>query len=311
MSAGQHRPQQLDALADQRAVVGEERRAADPGREPLELDAADAVALHAARGDRGDRAHAASSWRIRLRSNLLLGERGSSVADDHVARDHVQRQLALEHVDQLGLVEPPVGGARDEHDPLPEARVLDAERDRVAHEPGAVDDLLDLRRADPVAGGLDHLVVAADEVQEALVVGLDDVARPDGELGALDARVAAGGRLEAHRGLLRVVPVAHRDEAAAVDELALLAGLAGRAVGTHDEDLGVRDRLADRVRTAVDLGRVQVGRAEGLGQAVHQVRLGLREDRAQLRQRRLRHPPAGVGEVAQAARRLRPATPAR
>ena len=119
-----------------------------------------------------------------------------------------------------------------------------------------------------------------------------------------DAGVAARGGLEALRGLLRVVPVAHGDERAAVDELALLARLARRAVGAHDEDLGVRDRLADRVRPAVDLGRVQVGRAERLGQAVHQVGLGLREDRAQLLQRRLRHAPAGVGEVAQAPRRL-------
>ena len=177
----------------------------------------------------------------------------------------------------------PVRGARDEHDPLPEPRVVDAERHRVAHEPGAVHDLLDLGRADPVAGGLDHLVVAPDEVEEALLVGPTRSPDQTAISGRLDPGVAAGRRLEALRGPLRVVPVAQRDERAAVDELALLARLAARAVGPDDEDLGVRDRLADRVRPAVDLGRVEVGRAERLRQAVHQVRLGLREDRAQLR----------------------------
>ena len=87
-------------------------------------------------------------------------------------------------------------------------------------------------------------------------------------------------------------------------ELALLAGLAARAVGAHDEDLGVRDRLADRVGPAVDLGGVEVGRAERLGEPVHQEGLGEGEDRAQLAERGARHPAAGVGEVAQAARRL-------
>ena len=86
-----------------------------------------------------------------------------------------------------------------------------------------------------------------------------------------------------------------------MDELALLAGVARRAVRADDEDLGVRDRLADRVGSAVDLGRVEVGRAERLGQAVHEVRPARREDRAQLVERRLRHPAAGVGEVAHAS----------
>ena len=78
---GQRRAQQLDALGQQPAVVGEERRPADPLGEPVQRDPADAVAvdaaLTAAVGDRG-LAHAASSWRSRLRSNLLFGERGSS-----------------------------------------------------------------------------------------------------------------------------------------------------------------------------------------------------------------------------------------
>src|SRR5215218_6615414 len=72
-------PQQLHPLADHRAVVREERSAADPCREPLERDAADAVAPDAALAGLDDGGHAASSCRIRLRSNLLLGDRGSSL----------------------------------------------------------------------------------------------------------------------------------------------------------------------------------------------------------------------------------------
>ena len=58
-------------------------------------------------------------------------------------------------------------------------------------------------------------------------------------------------------------------------ELALLAGLALGAVLAEDQDLGVGDRLADRVGPSVDLCRVQIGRPERLGEPVHQVRLRL------------------------------------
>ena len=81
--------------------------------------------------------------------------------------------------------------ADGEHDVLPETLVVDAERDRVTDEPGAVDDLLDLGRAHAVARGLDHLVLAADEVQEPFLVAADEVAREDRRLGGADRAVAA------------------------------------------------------------------------------------------------------------------------
>ena len=52
----------------------------------------------------------------------------------------------------------------------PSVGILDAEGDRIAHQPGVVGHLLDLGRAHPVPGGLDHFVLAADEVQEPLLV---------------------------------------------------------------------------------------------------------------------------------------------
>ena len=129
------------------------------------------------------------------------------------------------------------------------------------------------------------------------------VARIDGEFGNDEARFAAGRagrqRLVALGGLLAVVPVAHADERAAVHEFAGLVRRARRAVFAQDENFGVRDRLADRVGSAIDFGRRQVGRAERLGQAVHQVGLGFRQARAQRVEGLARHATAGVGEVAQ------------
>ena len=84
-----------------------------------------------------------------------------------------------------------------------------------------------------------------------------------------------------------------------MDELAGLVGAAMRAVGAQHQDLGVRNRLADRVGAAIDFGGRQEGRAERLGQAVHQEGLGLRQVGAQLRQRLAWHAPARVGDVAQ------------
>ena len=85
----------------------------------------------------------------------------------------------------------------------------------------------------------------------------------------------------------------------AMHEFALLARIAGRPVGADHQDFGVRNRLADRIGPAVDLGRIEVGRSERLGESVHEKRFRRREHLPQLVQGRLGHPAAGVGEVAQ------------
>src|SRR3712207_9069719 len=61
-----------------------------------------------------------------------------------------------------------------------------------------------------------------------------------------------------------------------VDQFSRLVGGALPAFLVYHQDLGVRDGLADAGRPALHLLRRQVGRAERLGEAVHQVDLGFR-----------------------------------
>jgi len=84
-----------------------------------------------------------------------------------------------------------------------------------------------------------------------------------------------------------------------MDQLARLVGGALGAVVAQHQHFGIRDRAADRIGPAIDLGRRQVGRAESLGQAVHQERRRSGQLAPQRVQRLARQPPAGVGEVAQ------------
>ena len=95
--------------------------------------------------------------------------------------------------------------------------------------------------------------------------------------GVRQAASRPGDRPETLGGAHRIVPVAERDERPAMHQLALLARIARRAVGPHHQDLGVRDRLADGVGPPIDLGRIEVGRAERLGESVHEERLRRRE----------------------------------
>src|SRR5690348_364580 len=105
-----------------------------------------------------------------------------------------------------------------------------AECGRFAYAARRVHHLLHLRRAHAIARGLDHLVAPADEIEKALFVSAHCVARPHGYLRHDDAGWLPGHRLEALRGLFRIVPVAQRHERAAMHELARLVRIAWRAV---------------------------------------------------------------------------------
>ena len=61
----------------------------------------------------------------------------------------------------------------------------------------------------------------------------------------LAARGRGGKRLEALSRFFRIVPVAHRDVCAALDEFARFVGGALAAVVTQDKHFGVRNGLAD------------------------------------------------------------------
>ena len=167
--------------------------------------------------------------------------------------------------------------------------------------PVRVGDLLDLGRADPVAGGLDHLVVAADEVEEALLVGDDGVARPDRELGRRPPLiVAARSRPEPLGGALRVVPVARAPRArrGARARPPRPARNASRRAGRRGSR---RSGSPCRSSRAGGRPRPDRGRSSGTPRSARTSGTAVRrgEDRAQPVERRARHPAAGVGEVAQ------------
>src|SRR6185503_21066500 len=102
----------------------------------------------------------------------------------------------------------------------------------------------DLRGADATPRSLDHLVAAADEIEEAFGISLHRVTGPNGHLRKHEAAVLSRHGFEPLAGLGRIVPVAEPNERAAVNELAGLVGRTLRAVRADYENLGVRDRLA-------------------------------------------------------------------
>src|SRR5215216_6243781 len=229
------------------------------------------------------------------------------VQDEDLLRHHVRRPVLYDVLADPfdGVLK---GGAvlerDDRHDELAHLRVLHPEGARLVHEPRAYKEVLHLLRAQAVALGFDHGVVAADEVEETLLIAPDRVAGIDHPLHAQEFRGGQGiGAIRLARRLL-VAPVAHRHRRAPVDQLARLLGGALPTFFVYDHDLRVRDGLADAARSAVDLLRRQICGTERLGQPVHQVDPGARrlEQPPELVQVRLRYPAAGVGDVALAGR---------
>ncbi len=214
---------------------------------------------------------------------------------DVVQVGHVQQPMhsSERHVDRIEL---PVARRRRDHDDdrLPDDRMRHAERRCLADELRRVQRLLDFGGAHPISGRLDHLVAPADEVEEPVLVRANRVAREHRMLGQHQSALPRAQRPVALRGLLRVVPVSETDERAAMHELAGLVGRADFAIRPHHEDLRIRDRLADRVGAAVEFAGIEIGRAERLGQAVHQVQPCIRKQRPESSNDRLGKMPAAV-----------------
>src|SRR5204863_9239817 len=114
-----------------------------------------------------------------------------------------------------------------------------AERGRFGDETGRVDHFLDLSWAHAIAGRLDHLAFATDEIKKTICVATHRVAGPNRDLGELDATQLSRHRTKPLRGFLDVVPISERDVGAAMHQLARFIGRARRAVRAHDEYFGV------------------------------------------------------------------------
>ena len=120
--------------------------------------------------------------------------------------------------------------------------------------------LLDVGRIDVLPAGQDHVLLAIDDVEEALVVEAADVA------GAQPA-AAMGIRPRGLRCRVRAVVVMLHYESAAADDLAGRAGGGFAVVVTDQLELLAGDRLADRFDPPIEvLGRER--RDDALGQAV-------------------------------------------
>src|SRR5918997_1078152 len=247
-----------------------------------------------------------------LAVDLARTRLGKLVPDEYLLRDHVRRAVVYGVLPDgvQGAVAAPVSEGDHGYDVVADRRVLDPEGARLVHQARGYEEVLDLLRAQAVALVLDHGVLAPQEVQVPFLVPRDGVAGVHDPLHIQELRRGERVRAVGFLRRLLVAPVAHRHGGAAVDKFPRLAW--GRLVAllVYDHDLGVGDGLADAVALlgggTVYLLRVQVRRAERLGQAVHQVDLRPRrlQKPSQLVQVGLRDAPAGVGEVAQVGERV-------
>lgn len=124
-----------------------------------------------------------------------------------------------------------------------------------------VQDVLDLAGVDVVAGGDDHPLGPAPEVDEALLIH-------DAEVAGIDPGEAVRVMAEGLGGLVGVVHVLLHDGGARQQDLALLAvGQLLVGVGLHDLDVGIREGDADAALLE-HLGGRQAAGGDGLGGAV-------------------------------------------
>ena len=201
----QHRHRIERAVGEQRAlavdIVAELQRVPQVDDELLSVSAMvgsnSYVASHSAatRGQapRARRISPAAGSTTSGRASLPLAVRGmASVQRWMQPGHHVVGHDPPAVSEQIALVESGERRDGDMHD-LAELVVVDPESDRVADDPAAADQVLDLVGAEAEAAGLDHRVVARDEPEVAVRVDADRVA-------ALDHRLVADQRRELGTG---------------------------------------------------------------------------------------------------------------
>src|SRR5215211_4442893 len=243
----------------------------------------------------------------------LAGARlGQLVQDEDLLRHHVRRPVLYDVLADLfdGVLVPAVLERDDSHDEMAHLRIWHPESARLVHEPRAYQEVLHLLGAQAVALALDHCVLATLQVKIAFLISPRQVPGIDYPLHVQEFGGSQGvGAVRLPRSLL-VAPVTHCYCRATVDQFADFTWGALPALFVDHEDFGIGYSLADTPallrRGAPDLFRRQVGGAERLGEAVHQVDPGARrfEQSPEFVQVRLRYPAAGVGDVAQVRERF-------
>ncbi len=156
--------------------------------------------------------------------------------------------------------------AHDKMDDLSQPDIRQSQCDGLDHQPRIDCRRFDFRRADPVARTLYHRVAPADKVQQTVRIAPDPVARPHRR-----AAIAGGGGRwpEPFGGPHIVLPIPLRHQRPAMHQLALFVRTRDCAVIIDHQHFGMGYRGAHRGRMAVDQRRIEIGRTERFGQAVH------------------------------------------
>ena len=184
---------------------------------------------------------------------------------------------------------------RDQHDRLAE-RARRARRTR-------------RRRATaPLASAASSISVGLMRLPLTLIIASSRPRKRSRPSSPIDHRVARPdfAVAEALGGALRVVPIALARPAARWTSSPSSPGAASLPSGRTMRSSAKGMARADAVGMRVDQRRIEAGRAEGFGEAVHQVQLRLREQRAQAAHQRLGQMAAAVGQRAQAVPRPAP-----
>src|SRR5690606_4609261 len=110
--------------------------------------------------------------------------------------------------------------------------------------------------ADAVAGALYHRISAADKIEQAVGIAPHPVARP-----YRNAAIARRRRCwaESFGSALCVLPIALRNQRAAMDQFALLPIRRHIAVIADHQNLGMGDSFAHRCRVTVDQRWIEIG----------------------------------------------------
>ena len=124
------------------------------------------------------------------------------------------------------------------------------------HQPAGQGGLFDLLRADPIARAFDHRIAPSGEIEQAIGLAPDPVARP-----YRHAAIARGGGrwFEPLGATRRVLPIALRDQRPAMDQLAFRAVSGHCALIVDHQNFGVRNGFAHRGGVAVNQHGVKIG----------------------------------------------------